>query len=57
MYHQLIDAAEYYSADEVNVVGRDDDGTLLFVAVYATDDEAAELLAFLERVRDESVPS
>lgn len=45
-FHALVDSAEYCNADYVSVVGSEQDGTLLFVAVYATGEDAAKLLAW-----------
>lgn len=56
-FEALVDTADHCNAEEVTVIGRDDDGVVLYVAAYATGESAAELVAFLERVRDESVPS
>jgi hypothetical protein len=42
-------ASETFNSDLTQLVGRDNDGKLLFVSVYARGEEATRLLRFLEK--------
>lgn len=53
-FSALLDAANICNAEEVTVIGRARDGAVLYVAAYSTGESAAELVAFLERVREEA---
>jgi hypothetical protein len=45
----LIDSAEYFNAGMLRVIASDDDGKIVGVAVYCTDDDAPALARWLER--------
>jgi hypothetical protein len=48
--HALVDLADYFNSGLTQVTGRNDDGTLVSVAVLAEGKDAEELLRFLKRL-------
>jgi hypothetical protein len=44
----MVSAGEYFDCDLTEIIGRDQDGTLLGVAVYAKGEDAEALLRWLK---------
>lgn len=51
--HALADAAEKFNSGLTQIIGRDANESITFVAVFATDDDAVELAEFLALGDDE----
>lgn len=48
-FHKLADAAEHFNSGLTQIIGRDDEQNIMFVAAFATDEDAVELAEFLSR--------
>lgn len=48
--HAVVDAAEHFNSDITQLVGRDDDGEIIFVAAFVKGDYAKLVSRFIENL-------